>query len=148
MIVKQTFISYLFGLQNGKYVNNFLLRNCPDKHQEWIQVSTFRQLRARRALLQCKDDPLRARRALSLYKVYGSSALLVLNGTSLNCSNALLALNWRFVKSLSHQIHIQWLCWTWNAWCCGIVKLTFQLTMLSTVFNRASELKYTWKNLT
>ena len=42
-----------------------------------------RQLRARRALLQLKDVPLRTRRALLLYKVYGNSALLVLNGTSL-----------------------------------------------------------------
>ena len=39
---------------------------------------------------------LRARRALSLYKVYGDSALLVLNGTSLNSDSALLALNWRY----------------------------------------------------
>ena len=38
---------------------------------------------------------LRARRALLLYKVNGNSALLVLNGTSLICNNALLALNWR-----------------------------------------------------
>ena len=46
-----------------------------------------RQLRARRALSQFN------RRALSLYKVCGDSALLVLNGTSLNSDNALLALN-------------------------------------------------------
>ena len=52
----------------------------------------YRQLRARRALLQIKDVPLRTRRALSLYKVSGNSALLVLNGTSLICNNALLAL--------------------------------------------------------
>ena len=52
----------------------------------------YRQLRARRALLQFKDVPLRTRRALLLYKVYGDSALLVLNGTSLICNNALLAL--------------------------------------------------------
>ena len=37
---------------------------------------------------------LRTRRALSLYRVYGDSALLVLNGTSLSCNNALMALNW------------------------------------------------------
>ena len=36
------------------------------------------QWRVRRALLQFKDIPLRTRRALSLYKVYGNSALLVL----------------------------------------------------------------------
>ena len=47
------------------------------------------RLRARRGLLQFKDVPLRIRRALSLYKVYGDSAFLVLNGTPLNCNKAL-----------------------------------------------------------
>ena len=61
------------------------------------RLLTYRQLRARRALLQCKDVPLRTRRALLLYKVYGNSALLVLNGTSLNCNNALLARNWQYI---------------------------------------------------
>ena len=51
------------------------------------------QMKARRVLLQLKDVLLRTRRALSLYKVYGDSSLSVLNGTSLNCNNALLALN-------------------------------------------------------
>ena len=40
-----------------------------------------------------KDVPLRARRALLLYKVYADNALLVLRGTSLNSVNALLALS-------------------------------------------------------
>ena len=53
----------------------------------------YRQLRARKALLQLKDVPLRTRRALLLYNVNGNSALLVLNGTSLICNIALLALN-------------------------------------------------------
>ena len=57
---------------------------------------SYRQLRARRALSIFKDVPLRTRRALSLYKAYGNSALLVLNGTSLNSDNTLLALNWRY----------------------------------------------------
>ena len=35
-------------------------------------------------------------KALSLYKVYGNSALLVLNGTSLNSVNAFLALSQRY----------------------------------------------------
>ena len=43
--------------------------------------------------MMVKDVPLRARRALSLYNVYGDSALLVLNGTSLISNNALLTLN-------------------------------------------------------
>ena len=56
----------------------------------------YRQLRARRALLQLKDVLLRTRRALLLYKVNGNSALLVLNRTSLICNSALLALSWRY----------------------------------------------------
>ena len=56
----------------------------------------YRQLRARRALLEIKDVPLRTRRAL--LTLYSNSTLLVLNGTSLSCNNALLALNWRYVR--------------------------------------------------
>ena len=56
-------------------------------------IGAIRQLRARRALKQLKDVTLRTRRGLSLYKVYGDSALLVLNGISLVSVNALLALN-------------------------------------------------------
>ena len=33
-----------------------------------------------------------------LYKVYGDSTLLVLNGTSLNSDSALLALNWQIMQ--------------------------------------------------
>ena len=51
----------------------------------------WRLLRARRALSIFKDVPLRTRRALSLYKVHLHSALLVLNGTSLNSDGALLS---------------------------------------------------------
>ena len=40
-----------------------------------------------------KDVPLGTRRALSLYKVYGDGALLVLNETLLNIINTLLVLN-------------------------------------------------------
>ena len=43
------------------------------------------------------DIPLRSKRTLSLYKVYGDSALLVLNRTSLNSVNALLALSQRMI---------------------------------------------------
>ena len=64
-----------------------------DECKNYFGTRSCRQLRARRALLQIKDVPLRTRRALLLYKVYGDSALLVLNGTSLNFNNALLALN-------------------------------------------------------
>ena len=53
----------------------------------------YRQQGARRALMQFKDVLLRTRRVLSLSKVCGNSALLVLNGTVLNSINALLALS-------------------------------------------------------
>ena len=61
-------------------------------------------LRTRRVLSLCKSVLLKTRRALLLYRVYGNSALLVLNGTSLNI-NALLVLNWQFAKSL---MKLQW----------------------------------------
>ena len=48
------------------------------------------------ALLQFKDVSLSTRRALSQYTLYMNSALLVLNGTSLNSNNALLTLNRRY----------------------------------------------------
>ena len=53
----------------------------------------YRQLSARRASLQFKHFPMRVRRVLLLYKVYGNRSLLAINGTSLNCNDALLALN-------------------------------------------------------
>ena len=56
------------------------------------------QVRARRAIMMINDVQLRTRRSQSLYKVYGCSALLVLNGTSLISVNALLALSWQNVK--------------------------------------------------
>ena len=43
--------------------------------------------------MQIKDVPLRTRRALLPMTLYSDIALLVLNGTSLTCNNALLALN-------------------------------------------------------
>ena len=54
---------------------------------------TYRPLRNRRALTLFNNVPLRTRRALSIYNVYGSSALLALNGKWLNCVNALLVLS-------------------------------------------------------
>ena len=51
----------------------------------------------------CNDVPLRTRRALSLYKVCGDNALLVLNGTSLYNANALLALSRQYYVMLLIQ---------------------------------------------
>ena len=60
-------------------------------------------------LLQFKDVPLRTRRALSPLTLYNNSALLVLSGTSLNCRNALLALNW-WSKDVSNYFqNAQWI---------------------------------------
>ena len=82
----------------GQIIDNWLKE--VHLYQQWGERRTYnwkmpinRQLRARRALLQLKDVPLRTRRALLLYKVNGNSALLVLKGTSLSCDNALLTLN-------------------------------------------------------
>ena len=63
----------------------------------WYELAwIYCQLKTRKALLQIKDVTLRTRRALSPYNWYSNSALLVLNGTSFNCNNALLALKLRY----------------------------------------------------
>ena len=64
--------------------------------------TTYRQLRARRALItfQRCSGHLRTRRALSQYNVYSDSALLVLNRTSLKSDSAIPALNWQYVINL------------------------------------------------
>ena len=46
------------------------------------------------------DHQLRARRALLLYKVYGNSALLLLNRTSLNSVNAHLVPSRRYANDV------------------------------------------------
>ena len=68
---------------------------------------TYRQVRVRRVLSLFKDVSLRTRRALSLYKVYGDSALLVFNGTWLNNDGALLTLNWQYMlKPITTCMHM------------------------------------------
>ena len=47
-------------------------------------------------LAMFNEVPLKTRRALSLYKFYGISALCVLKGTSLNIINALLVLRHQY----------------------------------------------------
>ena len=54
------------------------------------------QLRARRASMLFEDVLLRTRRALTVYKVYGIRALMVLSETPLDSVNNLLALDWRY----------------------------------------------------
>ena len=53
-----------------------------------VKLRPFHQLRARRALLQIKDVPLKTRRALLPLTLYSNSALLVLRGTSFSCNSA------------------------------------------------------------
>ena len=84
-----TILSYFYS----KFYHSFILLLSFNLSYKYYW---YRQLRARRALLQIKDVPLRTRRALSPYTLYSNSALLVLNRTSLKCNNALLALNWRY----------------------------------------------------
>ena len=55
-----------------------------------------------------KDVLLRTRRALLLYKVYGSSTLLVLNGTYLNSVNALLVLSRRYPLHKMFMYNVHW----------------------------------------
>ena len=61
-----------------------------------VKINAYRQLRATRALSLFNDVSLRTRRALSLYKVYGDSALLVLSRILLNIVNSLLVLSYRY----------------------------------------------------
>ena len=63
----------------------------------WHRRALHCQLWVRRALVQFKDVLLRTRRGLSLYKAYGDSTLLLLNGPSFVSMNALLALSRRHI---------------------------------------------------
>ena len=65
----------------------------------WNRLHAHHWLRARRTLM-FTNVALRTRRVLSPYTLYTESALLVLNGTSLNSINAILALNWWHINVL------------------------------------------------
>ena len=101
-----TWEQYIFC---GPSLGMFLLNLClslmtSDKSHGSLLTARFRtrlicthlKLTARRSLSLFDDVLLRTRRALSLYNVYGNSALLVLNWTLLNSINALLALSRHF----------------------------------------------------
>ena len=102
------FLVYVAQMQKNvlfSWKTNLFLFMPGEKSSPFLKIN-YRQLRARRVLLQFKDLQLRIRRVLLLYKVCGnSSAFLVLNGTSLKCNNALLALNW--VYNLLIELHVQ-----------------------------------------
>ena len=94
------YICLIFEINNDNIFHDdicivFALGAELSQRRTFIRKNRIHQLRARRALSLFKAVPLRTRRALSLYKVYRDSALLVLNGTSLNNANVLLALSRR-----------------------------------------------------
>ena len=74
--------------------NNFLTNQGPFAAVLLVPNHT----RTRRALMMFKDVLLRTRKTLLLYKVYGDSAHLVLNETSLKFINTLLALSRRYAE--------------------------------------------------
>ena len=64
---------------------------CHGSHACWF---THRQFHSQ---LVMREPRNRDNGASDVWALTAYSALLVLNGTSLNCNNALVALNWRFV---------------------------------------------------
>ena len=71
----------------------------------WVVIALFwltmiSSVESQKGIIAAQDVLLRTRRVLLMYKVNGNSALLVLNGTSLICNSALLALSWRYRHSL------------------------------------------------
>ena len=84
-------------------LSNKLIQVCHIAWWEKWERPADRRSRARRSLSLFNNILLRTRRALSMYKVYGDSALLVLNGTLLNSVNALLVLSQGYTC-----MHILW----------------------------------------
>ena len=98
-----SFFQLIFTIQSSLNIACIVLKQ--KILANFSKCGIYRQLRARRALLQIKDVLLRTRRALLPLTLYSNSTLLVLNGTSLSCNNALLALNWRYASFTStHDI--------------------------------------------
>ena len=78
----------------------------------YLDIHWYCHFRARRALtLFMNHVLLRIRRVLLLYKFYGDSALLVLNGTPFHSINALLVLSWQYLIFIIYMCHI--MCNTW-----------------------------------
>ena len=110
------FILYMYFTPSSQ---NWLSLQDTYPNQEWTYCDTQtiiinesnRQLRTRRALTLFNDVPLRTRRTLLPQTLYSDSALLVLNGTSLNSVTALLALNW-WNTILWKKWNKCWACWS------------------------------------
>ena len=107
---KGTIIQMMFRWEpEGHYHYSMMFRWEPEGHYHYSMKFRWEP---ERHYHYSNDVPLRTRRALSLFKwcsvenqkgtiaiqcLYGDSTLLVLNGSSLNSRNALLALNWRYL---------------------------------------------------
>ena len=105
-----------------------------------IYKTSYRQVSARRALSLLNDALLRARRVLSLYKVYGDSALLLPNQTSLNNITALVVLSRHYqqipVASTTTKIN-------WNT--CFLINAVWTF-LLSKLPSRFLNSLFTWSN--
>ena len=92
----------------------YSIRHKRTRTHNWIPMSNMytwdHWLRVRRALILFKDDQLRTRRVLSMYKVYGDSALLVPKGTSLYSINNLLALSGQYHQLRARRALLQKQC--------------------------------------
>ena len=79
------------------------------------------------------DVPLKTRRALSQYILYGDSALLVLNGT-VNSNNALLTVDWRYICCM--------------VFLCGTYLFLFQLShvKIGTTWKKKMHISLFWSN--
>ena len=112
--------------QNSQTCGQLLFISHYFCYQQFCPSSVRRQLRARRALLLFNNVLQGTRRALSLYKVYADSVLLILNAKSLNSVNTLLVLSWwHFKIQLASALNVEnlpfaWLlpcnfkCWEWS----------------------------------
>ena len=62
-------------------------------------IKMISSVESQKGVIAAQRCSVENQKRLMLYKVYGNSALLVLNGTSVSCNNALLALNWRYANN-------------------------------------------------
>ena len=97
-LVQQMSVLPLCGIQHASVipivVYIIIVAYCQLRVRKALTPFNNVQSRTRRELTPFNNVALKAKRLLWLHKLYGDSALLVLNGTLLNRVNALLALDW------------------------------------------------------
>ena len=81
----------MFAIEAAKKKGGKDKKTC--KTFDIFQISSVESQKGIINIERCSFEALRTGRALSLYKIYDDSTLLVLNGTSLNNDSTLLALN-------------------------------------------------------